>query len=179
MVFTFFLFLISLFIYPLVTVPSMLIAIGITVTFMFHSFFSSLARSRYLSLFSLSFSFIVSQSGKVYYSAGFFFLMTITKSGCLAEIKWSVCISKSQRNLRVSFSGTDSELCIYCLFVESNLNFLYNSLWITFPTQSCLVLYSFCANLLHSLIMWLIVPFQSPHNLHKRFSNVLSIFGLT
>ena len=37
----------------LVTVPSAVITIGITVTFMFHCFFNALARSRYLSLFSL------------------------------------------------------------------------------------------------------------------------------
>ena len=43
---------------PLVTVPNTPITIGIIVTFMFHSFFNSLARSRYLSLFSLSFNFI-------------------------------------------------------------------------------------------------------------------------
>ena len=44
---------------PLVTVPKAPITIGIIVTFMFHSFFNSLARSRYLSLFSDSFSFIL------------------------------------------------------------------------------------------------------------------------
>ena len=44
---------------PLVTVPKAPITIGIIVTFMFHSFFNSLARSRYLSLFSHSFSFIL------------------------------------------------------------------------------------------------------------------------
>ena len=41
---------------PLVTVPSASIISGITVTFMFRSFFRSLARSSYLSLFSLSFN---------------------------------------------------------------------------------------------------------------------------
>ena len=51
----------------------------------------------------------------------------------------------------------DSGLSIYNLFLWSNLNFLHNSKWITFPTQSCLVLYSFCVNLIHSLIVWLIV----------------------
>ena len=40
---------------------------------------------------------------------------------------------------------------------------------ITLPTQSCLVLYSFSANLLHSLIMWLIVLSLSPHCLHLLF----------
>ena len=42
---------------PLLTVPSTPITIGITVIFMFHSFFCSLARSWYLSLFLLSFSY--------------------------------------------------------------------------------------------------------------------------
>ena len=44
---------------PLVTVPKAPIIIGIIVTCMFHSFFNSLARSRYLSFFSHSFSFIL------------------------------------------------------------------------------------------------------------------------
>ena len=49
---------------PLVTVPKAPITIGIIVTFMFHSFFNSLARSRYLSLFSHTFSFILWSAGK-------------------------------------------------------------------------------------------------------------------
>ena len=43
----------------LVTVPKAPITIGIIVIFMFHSFFNSQARSRYLSFFSHSFSFVV------------------------------------------------------------------------------------------------------------------------
>ena len=62
-------------------------------------------------------------------------------------------------------------------FVWSDLNFLYNSQWITFPTQSYLVLYSFCTNLLHLFIMWLII--SPPHNLHQLFCCILSIFALT
>ena len=81
-----------------------------------------------------------------------FLLLTITRTGCLAKIRWSVCISKSQRGLCVSFSRTSSGLCIYHLFVWLNLNFLHNSQWITFPTQSYLLLHSFCGNLLLSLI---------------------------
>ena len=76
------------------------------------------------------------------------------------------------------FSRTDAELCIYHLFVWSNLNFLHISQWIPLPTQSCLVLYSFCANLLHSLILWLMVSSLSPHSLHLLFCCVLSIFVL-
>ena len=48
---------------PLLTVPKAPITIGIVFTFMFHSFFNSLARSRYLSLFSHSISFILWSAG--------------------------------------------------------------------------------------------------------------------
>ena len=48
---------------PLVIVPKAPITIDIIVTFMFHSFFNSLARSRYLSFFSHSFSFILWSAG--------------------------------------------------------------------------------------------------------------------
>ena len=44
---------------PLVMVPKAPITIDTIVTFMFHSFFNSLARSRYLSFFSHSFRFIL------------------------------------------------------------------------------------------------------------------------
>ena len=47
----------------LMTVPSATITIGIIVTFMFHSFFSSPARSVYSALFSLSFGFTRCTSG--------------------------------------------------------------------------------------------------------------------
>ena len=46
-----------------VTVPNAPITIGIIVTCTFHSFSNSLARSRYLSLFSHSFSFILWSAG--------------------------------------------------------------------------------------------------------------------
>ena len=50
---------------PLVIVPKAPITIGSIVTFMFHSFFNSLARSRFLSFFSHSFSFILWSTGTV------------------------------------------------------------------------------------------------------------------
>ena len=49
--------------YPLVTVPKTPITIGIIVTFMFHSFFNSLAKSRYLSFFPHSFNFTLWSAG--------------------------------------------------------------------------------------------------------------------
>ena len=53
----------SPFINPSVTVPRAPITIDITVTFRFHSFFNSLARSKYLSSFSFSFNFTLSSAG--------------------------------------------------------------------------------------------------------------------
>ena len=135
----------SLFINPLVTrVP---ITIGINVTFMFHSFFNSITRSRYLS-FSLSFNFTLWSAGTANSTIlqvlflSFFFI--IIRSGYLTEIRWSACMSKPLRSLCVSFSWTDSGLCICHLFVWSNFNFLHNSQWIHLPTQSYLVLYTLC-----------------------------------
>ena len=84
-------------------------------------------------------------------------------------------ISKSQRILFVSFSMTDSGLCICHLFVWSNLNFLHNSLWISLPTQSYLVVYSLFVNLVHSLIMWFIVTSLSPYNIHMLFIIIIII----
>ena len=107
-----------------------------------------------------------------------FFFLIIIRSGLLSEIRWSVCMSKSHSRLCESFSRTGAGLCIYHLLVWSNWNFLPISQWITLPTQSCLALYSLCANLLHSLIMWFIVSSLSPHSLHLLFCYVLSILAL-
>ena len=104
--------------------------------------------------------------------------MFIIRSDLLAENRWSVCMSKSHCCLCVLFSRAVAGLCIYHLLVWSSLNVLHISLWVTLPTKSCLVLYSFCANLLHSIIMWLVVSSLSPHSLYLLFSCVLSILAL-
>ena len=93
-------------------------------------------------------------------------------------IRWSVCISTSQKNLFVLFSGKDSGLCIHHLFVWSNLGYLHNSQWIAFSTHWCLVLYYFCANLLHSLIIGLIVLSLSVYNLHLLFCCIFDFTSL-
>ena len=161
---------------PLLTLPRVPITIGTMVTLMFHGFFNSLARSRYLTFFSHSFSFILWSAGSAktrILQILYFIIIIIIRSDLLAEIQWSVCqnmcMSKYHGSLCVSFSRTGAGLYIYHLLVRSDLNFLHISQWITLPTQSCLVLYSFCANLLHSLIMWLIVSSLSPHSQHLLF----------
>ena len=77
---------------PLVVVTRSPITIGITVTFMFHSFFSSLSISRYLSIFPPFLLILLcgqsgQQSPKFSKFSLFFFFFTITRSGRLAEIR--------------------------------------------------------------------------------------------
>ena len=97
---------------PLVIVPKAPITIGTIAPFMFHSFFNSLARSRYLFFFSHSFSFILWSAGtaKSTILQILFFLLIIIKSGLLAGIRWSVCMLKCHRSLCVSFSRTVDHL---------------------------------------------------------------------
>ena len=79
---------------PLVIVPNT-ITIGTIVTFIFHSFFNSLARLRYLSFVSLSFRFILWSAGTVkstilqilFFFFFFFLLLIIMRSGLLAGIR--------------------------------------------------------------------------------------------
>ena len=114
---------------------------------MFHSFFNSLAKSRYLSFFSLSFRFILGppgQQSRQFYQFSFFssffffffFLLIIMRSGLLTGIRWSVCMLKSHRSLCKSFSLTGAGLCIYHLFSWSNWNFLHISQWTNLPTHN-------------------------------------------
>ena len=66
---------------PLVTIPNAPIPIGIIVTSMFHRFFNSLAKSRYLSFFSHSFSYILWSAGTVdnFANSLFFFFVDYYK----------------------------------------------------------------------------------------------------
>ena len=96
----------------------------------------------------------------------FFFFFTITRSSRLSEIKWSICISKSQRRWCISFSKTDSGLY--------KKHFSYGQISISCrpPTpQCCVKLYTYFV--LHSLIMRLIVLSLSSHNLHILFCCII------
>ena len=78
-------------------VPRAPFTFGITVTFMFHCFFSSLAMSKYSCDF-FDFHPLVRLDDKVHYLvSSVFFLLIITTSGILVGIKCSFCISKSPR----------------------------------------------------------------------------------
>ena len=45
-------------------------------------------------------------------------------------------------------------ILFYAYTIWSNFNLLHNSQRVTFPTQSCMVLFSFCTSLLHLSILW-------------------------
>ena len=145
------------------------VTIFTTVTLRFPGFVSSLAKSKYLCLFSLSLIFSVGSAGtakstirQVLFFLSFFIII---RYSLMAEIRGSICISKSQTILCIPFTRMDSGLCKTPLVVRSNFNFLHNSQLITLPTQWYLDLHSFCVNLLHSLTTWLIVSSLLPHNL--------------
>ena len=153
---------------PLGIVQGAPITIGITATFMFHSFYSYLERSRYLYLFLLSSLF-------TQWSTIRHFFYWPSQNQVVWPRLGDLFVSQSHREVHVS----QFPECIYHLFLWSNLNLLQNTQSITLLTQSCLVFFSFHANLLHSLIMWLIISSLLPLNQDLIFCCVLSIFTLT
>ena len=158
---------------PLGTVPSARITTVITLTHMFHcNFVLCLGSSTCLFFQFLCFLLCCPPGWQnprySMFSFFFRFLLIIFRSGFLARIRGSVCISKSQRILCVLFSRTDSGLCRYQNEVWSNLNFLHNSHWINFPIQSCLFLYIF--EFVCYIFYHIIVSSLSSHNLHDLVS---------
>ena len=80
-------------------------------------FFSFQARSKYLPIFFFDFHFVVCRNSKIHQTAiSFccFCLLIIIKSGFLAEIRWSVCISNSEN--------------FACLILKNGFCFVYISI---------------------------------------------------
>ena len=166
---------------PLFTAPHTPIKFSIIITVMIHSSIQFPNKIEVLILLFTFFQFysVLSRYRKVDNFASSLFLLLITiRSGPLAEIRWSVCMSTSHRRLCALFSRIAEGCYIYHLFIWWNLNVFCIAQWTTLPTQSYLVLYSFCANLLHSFIMRLFVLSLSLHSLHLLFCWVLSILAL-
>ena len=91
----------------LVTVPKTPITIGIIVTFLFHSFFNSLARSTYLSLFSHSFNFILWSAGSAKSTIIIIIIIYSFSSShqCFLIVShWNLSDSKSLQVLRTLLS---------------------------------------------------------------------------
>ena len=124
---------------PLVTVPKVPITVGTIVNFMFHTFFTSIARSRYLSFFSHSFRFILWSAGSakltILQVPFFFFLLIIIRSGRLAEIRWSVLLSFTPLQFFTSVLTDGFSLEFEWQQVSSSLQDL--SLYSGRPQQCC------------------------------------------
>ena len=100
------------FINPSVNVPRAPVTISIIVTFMFHSFYNSLARSMYLSLFSHSFSFTLWSTGT-------------TKSTILQVLFFFVDYYK------LWSSGRDLVIRLYLKIPEESVRpILYDRFWV-------------------------------------------------
>ena len=95
---------------PLVPIPNAPITIVIC---MFHIFFQFPSKVEVLILFFTFFQIysVVSRDSKIDNFASSLFLLIILRSGLLAGIRWSVCISKSHRSLCVLLSLFTSEFC--------------------------------------------------------------------
>ena len=149
--------LISEFSYPftnsLVTVPKAHNTIAVIIFFVFDVFFLSLARSRYLLLFLLSFRLTLWSERMVKPTIRHVHsLLTFTRSGRLVMIRWSV-LSQNPRETCVSNSLGDSGLCIFYLFNIVKLQFLPKFSVDHFPDLVVSIFILFCANFLHFLIV--------------------------
>ena len=115
------------FIHPSVTVLRAGITIDITFTSMFHSFFNSQARSRFLSFFSLSFNFILWSAGTVHNSASSLFLLLTITSRDLGD----PFVSKNPRGVCSSHSPGQILGFAYSICSYSQI-----SISCTFPSES-------------------------------------------
>ena len=113
------------------TVPSTPTTTGNTATFLFQSllvFFCFFLFSGKVKIFSSTIHVFICLFTFFYFHSGirwngkvlsmissFYFLILCARCCLLARIRCSICFSKSQRSLCVSFSRTDSGLCIYHL----------------------------------------------------------------
>ena len=138
-------------------------------------FFSSLTRSWHLSTFRFILILLCGLPERQSLLLGrfTFLLLTITKSGRLAEIRWSVCCLK---HLIIFASHSLGQILDYAYTTCSyGQIFIYCTSPCRSPSWSSRI-HSFSANLLYSLIMWLFVLFLPLHNLHLLFCCILSIF---
>ena len=92
---------------------------------LFNSFLSSLAKSKYLSLFPFSLIFNGPPERQSSLDGKFSIFFIRYKSGLKARIRWSVRISNSQRNLCISFSKTLSGFYMYHFVVWWNYSYHY------------------------------------------------------
>ena len=102
---------------PLGTIPSIPTTTSNTVTLMFHSFFSSLARSKYLFLFSLSLIFILWSVGtaKSTRLQVLFFLLINTRCVIFRLELGDLCVCQNPREFNTSHSLEQILVCTYII----------------------------------------------------------------
>ena len=113
---------------PLVTVPNAPITIGIIITCMFHSFFQFPSKIEVL-IFLFTFFHFILWSARTWKSTTLqvlFFLLIIIRSGFLAEIRWSVCMSSP---IRVYVCYLLLLLLLLFIYLFFALSFFTNYLW--------------------------------------------------
>ena len=139
-----------------------------------HSFPFSLFKSWYFSIFSPSFSYTLWSDGRAISTiiTLLLSLSTTTMSGLQASITWSHWMFMSHNILHLSFSTTPSGWWSY------HFSRLQSVQWTNLAILLCLLLYSFCARHMHSLIMWFIVSPFWPHILQSGDSTDLSMLNL-
>ena len=165
---------------PLVTVLSTRITIDISVTLMFHSFFNSLARSRYLSLFSLFFSFIQWSAGmaKSIIRHVFFFCGL-----SLGLVVWSGLGDPFESLNPREMCASQYGLCVVnILFVRMVKPLTYDKRLAYFSGDHLshpVMSYALFVQIGY-IGLWFIVSSLSPHNLHLHllFSCILSIVSI-
>ena len=130
----------------------------------------------YIFSFFYRFYSVVHWYRTVYYSAGSRFLLTTTWSGRLAEVRW-LFVSQNSRELCLILQDRYWFVHIPLSHVVSFFFFCQTPSGSPSPPRHVFSLFYF--KLMHSLIMWLIISFLSPHYLHLHFYCILFIFALT
>ena len=144
----------------------------------FHSVFISLTKFRYLSLFSLSFNFILcpARTGKFSFSKVFFFVNQVGSS----DWDWVICLYIQIAEKLACLILQDRFYVVHIPPIRMVKFDFFSQLPVDNLSQPFMCrLYFFCANFLHSRIILLIVSSLSPHNLHLLFCGVLSVSAFT
>ena len=160
---------------PLVTVPRAPNTICITVTFMFHGFLIPWQDPCTFLLFTLfQFYSVVCRDSKVFNFASSLFLLIIIRSASLADISWSVGISKSHRHYYNCYYSLAFPQIIWTLpSILVNFNnvvvrmvLIFHLIWIfcTFYSQGRLIV---CAYTLGNMFKFEYPPQFLVHHLHR------------
>ena len=111
---------------PLEIVSSKLITIGITVILMFHNFFSSLSKSRYLSLFLLLVIFALWSTGtgkSTIWKVLFFYFCCWLSLGLLIWLRWGdILVSQNPMEFCVSHSPGWILGCAYTTLLHGQIS---------------------------------------------------------